>query len=120
MWPSKLKPWTTSDIPDMSGKVCLITGATGGLGFECGLSLATSGATVLLGGRNEIKGQEAVDKIKSISQSAQVSFVFLDNASLSSLEEFAKSFNDRNQPLGKFLIQFWLIFCKFVEFCPTF
>lgn len=39
--------WTTKDIPDHSGKLAIITGATGGLGLETALGLAGVGAEVL-------------------------------------------------------------------------
>lgn len=36
--------WNTNDIPDLSGKRAVITGATGGLGLETALVLAGKGA----------------------------------------------------------------------------
>jgi NAD(P)-dependent dehydrogenase (short-subunit alcohol dehydrogenase family) len=44
--------WSTKDIPDQSGRLALITGATGGLGYETALALARAGAEVVLTGRN--------------------------------------------------------------------
>ncbi|MEM5458653.1 hypothetical protein VSR69_27935 [Paraburkholderia phytofirmans] len=54
--------WTTADIPPRSGRLAVITGATGGLGFETALALAgaVAGADVVLTGRNEQKAQAAV------------------------------------------------------------
>ncbi|MGE8160518.1 SDR family NAD(P)-dependent oxidoreductase [Paraburkholderia sp. NPDC080076] len=52
--------WTSADIPPRSGRLAVITGATGGLGFETALALAGAGADVVLTGRNEQKAQAAV------------------------------------------------------------
>src|ERR1700748_796719 len=57
--------WTTADIPPLQGKTAVITGATGGLGYETALALAGAGATVMLTGRNEAKGRHALQTIRS-------------------------------------------------------
>jgi len=93
------EPWKTSDIPKLDGKNVLITGAAGGLGYWTALSLATAGATVLLGGRNEKKGKDALDKIKGAFPQAKISFVYIDNANLSSVADFAKDFNAKQEAL---------------------
>jgi NAD(P)-dependent dehydrogenase (short-subunit alcohol dehydrogenase family) len=93
--------WLVKDIPDLSGKNALVTGATGGLGYETALVLAGAGATVLVGGRNEEKGKVAVDKIKEIHPNAKVSFALIDHASLASVKEFANKFNSKGEALGK-------------------
>ena len=36
--------WTTHDIPPQHGRLAVITGATGGLGYETALALAGAGA----------------------------------------------------------------------------
>ena len=43
----------------MSGKVCMVTGANSGLGYEIALTLAKMGATVVLVCRNNHRGEEA-------------------------------------------------------------
>ena len=50
--------WTTKDIPDLSGKLAIVTGATGGLGLETALRLAQAGGEVILAGRNADGGCE--------------------------------------------------------------
>ena len=56
--------WTTADIPPLNGKTAVITGATGGLGYETALALAGAGATVVLTGRNDAKGRHAIEQIR--------------------------------------------------------
>lgn len=40
--------WTAADIPDQRGRVALVTGSNGGLGYVTARELARSGATVML------------------------------------------------------------------------
>ena len=82
-------PWTLKDIPDQTGRVAVITGATGGLGYETALGLAGANARVILTGRNAGKGREAVQRIRKAYPDALVRFELLDLASLASVQAFA-------------------------------
>jgi NAD(P)-dependent dehydrogenase (short-subunit alcohol dehydrogenase family) len=84
--------WTIADIPSQDGKAAVITGATGGLGFETALALAGAGATVVLTGRNDAKGQEAIQRIRSQFANAKISYETLDLANLASVADFAARF----------------------------
>jgi NAD(P)-dependent dehydrogenase (short-subunit alcohol dehydrogenase family) len=84
--------WTTADIPPLNGKTAVITGATGGLGYETALALAGRGATVVLTGRNDLKGRNALDEIRARFPSAKVVYETLDLASLASVADFAGRF----------------------------
>src|SRR3546814_4458100 len=64
--------WTTRDIPDQSGKLAIVTGATGGLGLETALGLAGAGAEVVLAGRNPAKGRAAEVAIRQRQADAKV------------------------------------------------
>ncbi len=55
--------WTIADIPPLAGKVAVVTGATGGLGYETALALAGAGAEVVLTGRDDVKGARAQETI---------------------------------------------------------
>jgi NAD(P)-dependent dehydrogenase (short-subunit alcohol dehydrogenase family) len=81
--------WTTTDIPDQSGKLAVVTGATGGLGLETALALAGAGAEVILAARNPDKGREALALIQRHHPQAKVRFEVLDLASLASIHAFA-------------------------------
>lgn len=81
--------WSLNDAPRMEGKVAIVTGATGGLGFETALGLARRGATTILAARNADKGAQAVARIQREAAGAIVRFELLDLASLASVARFA-------------------------------
>jgi NAD(P)-dependent dehydrogenase (short-subunit alcohol dehydrogenase family) len=79
-----------SEIPSQLGRTAVVTGATGGLGYETALALAKAGSEVILAGRDEQKGQSAVEKISREVTGAKVSYEHLDLASLASVADFAR------------------------------
>jgi NAD(P)-dependent dehydrogenase (short-subunit alcohol dehydrogenase family) len=84
--------WTIADIPPQRGKLAVVTGATGGLGYQTALGLAQAEAEVVLTGRNEAKGREAISKIREQLPDAKISFEALDLANLASVADFAQRF----------------------------
>lgn len=91
--------WTTNDIPDLSGRLAIITGATGGLGLETALVLAGKGAEVVLAARNPAKGAEAERLIRSRHPDAAVRFELLDLASLASVRAVAERHLATGRPI---------------------
>lgn len=91
--------WKTNDIPDLSGRLAIITGATGGLGLETALVLAGKGAEVALAARNPDKGAEAERLIRSRHPNAAVRFELLDLASLASVQAFAERHLATGRPI---------------------
>ncbi|MDH3942834.1 MAG: SDR family oxidoreductase [Anaerolineae bacterium] len=53
----------------MDGKICLVTGATSGIGSAAAVELARMGATVIIGARNEAKAEKARRRIGELSES---------------------------------------------------
>lgn len=84
--------WSTRDIPDLTGKVALITGANSGLGYETALAMALKGATVVLACRNTQKGNIAYNNIKLQHPKADAHFIKLDLAKLRSVHRFVEQF----------------------------
>jgi NAD(P)-dependent dehydrogenase (short-subunit alcohol dehydrogenase family) len=84
--------WTPADIPPLAGRTAVITGATGGLGYETALALAGAGASVVLTGRNEAKGRHALQTIRSRFPDARIAYEDLDLAKLTSVADFAARF----------------------------
>jgi NAD(P)-dependent dehydrogenase (short-subunit alcohol dehydrogenase family) len=81
---------TQGKIPSQLGKTAVVTGATGGLGYEAALALAKAGAEVILTGRDDQKGQSAVEKISREVVGAKLSYERLDLASLASVADFSQ------------------------------
>jgi NAD(P)-dependent dehydrogenase (short-subunit alcohol dehydrogenase family) len=94
-----MSDWTTNDIPSQTGKLAAITGATGGLGYETALALAQAGAEVILLGRSDAKGRDALQRIKALAPNAKVRFENIDLASLASVRACASRLLAQNRPL---------------------
>lgn len=80
--------WTITDIPDLTGRTAVVTGANGGLGLESAKALAGAGAHVVMAARNQEKAHAARDEILEAHPGASLEIVELD---LSSLERTAKA-----------------------------
>ncbi|MGD1110203.1 MAG: SDR family NAD(P)-dependent oxidoreductase, partial [Mycobacterium sp.] len=52
-----VKPALTLEVPDLSGRFAVVTGANGGLGFGLAKNLAAAGADVVMAIRNKPKGE---------------------------------------------------------------
>lgn len=94
-----MKTWSTRDIPSQQGRLAVITGATGGLGFETALALAGAGARVVLTGRNPGKGAAALQRIRAVHPGADIRYDTLDLASLASVQDFAARFQRQHGAL---------------------
>ena len=81
--------WTVDAIPDQTGRIAVITGATSGLGLCCAHTLARRGAEVVLAVRNTARGEVTAASIRAEVPAAKLSVSSLDLASLASVREFA-------------------------------
>ena len=81
--------WTTSDIPDQTGRVAIVTGANTGLGYYAAAALAETGAHVVLAVRNLEKGNLALARIVAAHPHADVTLQELDLSSLASVRAAA-------------------------------
>jgi NAD(P)-dependent dehydrogenase (short-subunit alcohol dehydrogenase family) len=89
---TKYDLWIEQNIPDLAGKVAVITGANSGLGFEAAQILAAKGAHVVLAVRDAAKGKQAAGEIKRVVPAAGLEVLSLDLASLTSVRRFAEAF----------------------------
>ncbi|MDG2049583.1 MAG: oxidoreductase [Myxococcota bacterium] len=94
-WKHSEPPWSTEDMPDLSDRHVVITGANSGIGFEAARLCAARGARVVLACRNEQKAQAALDQILDSTPSARAEFIPLNLASLASIHQCADRLNDR-------------------------
>jgi len=86
--------WNIANIPDLSGKVAVVTGANGGLGFESAKALAGAGAHVVMAARNQTTAHSARDDILAVLPDASLEIVELDLGSLESVRQAAGTITD--------------------------
>jgi NAD(P)-dependent dehydrogenase (short-subunit alcohol dehydrogenase family) len=79
---------------DLSGKVCVITGASSGLGRESARALAAAGAHVILAARNTDALAQTAEWIRAEVPDARTSTVQLDLTSLASVRTAARMIRD--------------------------
>jgi NAD(P)-dependent dehydrogenase (short-subunit alcohol dehydrogenase family) len=84
--------WTANDIPDLTGRVAVVTGANSGLGYVAARELARKGARVVLACRSEVRGNAAADRIVGEVPDAAAEFCRLDLGDLGSVHDFADRF----------------------------
>jgi len=80
---------------DMTGKVCLITGGTSGIGWVTASRLAQFGASVIVVGKNRSRGQLAVSRIREEQGGHTVEFIQTDLSSLQEVRDLVEDFHKR-------------------------
>jgi len=83
--------WSRHHIPDLTGRVAVVTGANGGLGFETVRALAGHGAHVVMAARNPERAAAARVRILEDQPRASLGLAELDTASLASVRAAAAS-----------------------------
>src|SRR6516225_1886337 len=78
--------WTPTDLPDLSGRTIVVTGASSGLGLETARTLAGAGAHVVLAVRDPVKGDRVAASIEGSTEIRE-----LDVADLASVHAFAEA-----------------------------
>ena len=91
--------WSYRRIPDLTGRVAIVTGATSGIGLETARRLAEKHAFVIMASRNEEEGEAAIAWIRERTPNGTLEFHHLDLASLASIRAFAERFRRRGLPL---------------------
>ncbi|KAM6504657.1 hypothetical protein FSOLCH5_015392 [Fusarium solani] len=89
------------DIPDLSGKVILVTGGNVGLGKQTILQLSKHNpAHIFLAARTESKALAAIEDIrKAVPDAAPITYLNLDLTSFDSIKKAAKDFHAQSQQL---------------------
>ncbi|KAI0412979.1 hypothetical protein F5X98DRAFT_353387 [Xylaria grammica] len=93
--------FTEEDLPQLDGKVYLITGANTGLGKELARMLYSKYARVYIAARSESKADAAIDDIKKAAPNSlgSLAFIKLDLADLSTIKASAENFLRREKRL---------------------
>ncbi len=90
---------TTNDMPNLTGKIIIVTGANSGIGFEASKEFSRAGAQVILACRNMQKGESALAALQSHVPTAQAEIMQLDLASQKSIHAFADAFQAKYDQL---------------------
>jgi NAD(P)-dependent dehydrogenase (short-subunit alcohol dehydrogenase family) len=88
-----------AEATDMTGTVCLITGATSGIGWETAKALAAQGATVALVGRDAERTQKAIDTIRASAPNSQLESYSADLSAQEQVRRLAQEFQSRHDQL---------------------
>lgn len=91
--------FTIRDLPDLSGKLFVVTGSNSGTGLHTSETLALKGAEVVVAARNPAKAAEAIDRIRRRKPKGAPRFEQLDLASLASVQAFADRLLAQGRPL---------------------
>lgn len=84
----------------MTKKICLVTGASSGIGKEVCVALAQSGIHVIMVCRNATKGQIALEEIKTHSRSTSIDLLIADLSSQKDIRLLAKIIHERYEKLN--------------------
>ena len=98
----------------MSGKVVLITGGTSGIGKATANALAAMGARVVVIGRDEERGERAVEEIRRDTGS-EVSLMLADLAVQADIRRLAEEFRERHDRLDVLVNNAGLVQSKRIE-----
>jgi NAD(P)-dependent dehydrogenase (short-subunit alcohol dehydrogenase family) len=99
-------PFGSLHIPSQANKVVMVTGANTGIGYETALKLAEAGAHVIVACRSEVKGRQAMDRIRKAlpGLDVQMTFLPLDLASLESVRESTNKLQRLQLPLDTLVL----------------
>jgi NAD(P)-dependent dehydrogenase (short-subunit alcohol dehydrogenase family) len=89
--------WSAADVPDLSGRIAVVTGANRGLGREVTRYLARRGARVIMACRNAADGGAAAATLRAEGLDGPLEVRPLDLASLASVETFAAGLADEGR-----------------------
>ena len=95
--------WSLDDIPDLTGKTIIVTGANTGLGYESVKAFAQNGANVVMACRSVEKGEVARKQIIRLYPSSIIQVMQLDLADLKSIHRFAVTFRESHAHLDVLL-----------------
>ncbi|MFC2080097.1 oxidoreductase [Bacteroidota bacterium] len=95
--------WNVEKMPDLSGKMIVVTGGNSGLGYESVKAFAWQGAEVVLASRSMEKGEEAKTEIIKEVKDGNIQVMQLDLGDLSSVRAFADAIKKKYKKIDVLL-----------------
>ncbi len=86
-------------VPDLTGKLAVITGSNSGLGLGVAKRLAAAGSDVILAIRNRAKGEAAAAEIRTAAPAAKLGLKSIDLSSLASVAALGEELNTEGRPI---------------------
>lgn len=83
----------------MTGKICMVTGATSGIGKATALALAQQGATTIVVGRNQKRCRQTFNRIKNKTGNSLVEYLLVDLSSQRDIRQLSDQFKKKYQHL---------------------
>lgn len=105
--------WDANQIPELEGKVVIITGATSGLGKEAARVLAGKNAQVIMAVRNVGKAETVKKEILQQYPDSKIVIQQLDLGSLASIERFSKTMSNQFDRLDVLINNAGVMMCPF-------
>ncbi len=99
----------------LQGKLCMVTGATDGIGKATAVALAAQGAQLIVVGRNPEKSKKTVAEIRQKTNNDAVDYLLADFSSLQSTRDLAKQFLDKYDRLDVLVNNAGLVTIKYTE-----
>ncbi|GAB4817856.1 hypothetical protein N2152v2_004902 [Parachlorella kessleri] len=96
-----LDGWSYDEMPDLSGRVFIVTGGNSGVGFEMVRHLALHNAHVIIASHGKPRMADATNTLRELIKDSKgrVDYMMLDLSSLKSVRAFADSFRALGLPL---------------------
>lgn len=91
--------WTTQNIPDLSGKIIIVTGGNSGIGYEAVKAFSEKGAEVISACRDTVKGEKAKNDILIDLHKAKIEVIALDLMDLDSIRKFSEIYKSKYKKL---------------------
>jgi NAD(P)-dependent dehydrogenase (short-subunit alcohol dehydrogenase family) len=94
-----MAPDLVATVPDLSGRLAVVTGSNSGLGFGLARRLSAAGADVVMAIRNRAKGEAAIDEIRATVPNAKLTIKPLDLSSLAGVAALGEELNADGRPI---------------------
>ena len=86
--------WDASQLPVLSGRTAIVTGANSGIGWHIAKELAAHGARVVLACRDVTRAKQAAERIRNGGPPVEVDVELLDLADMASVRAFGQHWRD--------------------------